>query len=92
MSSGTADQLYLALRIASVEDYLRRARPLPFVADDLVNFDDERAAAGFKVLGQLAQTTQVLFFTHHRHLIYVARTTLGPSISVISLVQGDDMM
>ena len=59
MSTGTADQLYLALRVAAVEDYLDHAAPLPFVADDLfINFDDDRAAAGFQVLGQLAKKTQ----------------------------------
>ncbi len=87
MSTGTADQLYLALRVASVEDYLERASPLPFVADNLfTNFDDVRAAAGFNVLGQLAQRTQVLFFTHHRHLVDVAQATLGRQVSVISLL------
>ena len=86
MSTGTADQLYLALRIASVADYLDRAPPLPFIADDLfINFDDERAAAGFQVLGQLAEKTQVLFFTHHQHLVDIASNTLGESISVASL-------
>lgn len=90
MSTGTADQLYLALRAASVEDYLERASPLPFVADDLfINFDDARAAAGFEVLGQLAQKTQVIFFTHHRHLVDVAQATLGREVSVISLLKGD---
>ena len=74
MSSGTADQLYLALRIAFVEDYLGRADALPFVADDLfINFDNDRAGAGFGVLGQLARKTQVLFFTHHSHLLDIAR-------------------
>jgi uncharacterized protein YhaN len=91
MSTGTADQLYLALRVASVEDYLERATPLPFVADDLfINFDDARAAAGLEVMGQLAEKTQVLFFTHHRHLLDIARETLGPSLSVISLLQCTD--
>ena len=86
MSTGTADQLYLALRMASVADYLHRAPPLPFIADDLfINFDDERAAAGFKVLGQLAEQTQVLFFTHHQHLVDIASETLGESIPVVSL-------
>ena len=85
MSTGTADQLYLALRIASVADYLDRAPPLPFIADDLfINFDDERAAAGFRVLGQVAAKTQVLFFTHHQHLVDIARETLGASIPVVS--------
>ena len=86
MSDGTADQLYLALRLASVDEYLNRAHPLPFVADDLlINFDDDRAAAGFKVLAQLGQKTQILFFTHHKHLVDIARATLGTSINVISL-------
>ena len=86
MSNGTADQLYLALRIASIEDYLERADILPFVADDLfVNFDDDRAGAGFEVLGELSRKTQVLFFTHHSHLLDIARKTLGSSISVVNL-------
>ena len=86
MSTGTADQLYLALRIASIADYLDRAPALPFVADDLfVNFDDERAVAGFKVLEELATSTQVLFFTHHQHLVDIARSTLGKSLRVLSL-------
>ena len=87
MSTGTADQLYLALRVASVEDYLGRANALPFVADDLyINFDDARAAAGFEVLGQLARKTQILFFTHHRHLVQIAQATLGSSVAVVSLM------
>ena len=74
LSSGTEDQLFLALRIAAVEDYLTRAVALPFVADDLfINFDPERSAAGFEVLGQLSEQTQVLFFTHHPHLVDVAQ-------------------
>ena len=86
MSTGTADQLYLALRIASVADYLDRAPPLPFIADDLfINFDDERAAAGLQVLRQLAEKTQVLFFTHHQHLVDIASDTFGESIPVASL-------
>lgn len=86
MSTGSADQLYLALRIASIEDYLDRAEAMPFVADDLfVNFDDERAAAGFRLLARLAEKTQVLFFTHHRHLVEIAQETLGDLAGLVSL-------
>lgn len=71
---------------AAVEDYLDRAEPLAFVANDpSINFDDERAQAGFLVLGELAKKTQVLFFTHHQHLIDVAKSVLGNSVSQISL-------
>ena len=86
LSSGTVDQLYLALRVASIEDYLDHADVLPFVADDLfLNFDNDRAGAGFEVLGELSKKTQVLFFTHHLHLLDIARETLGDSISVVNL-------
>ena len=86
MSTGTADQLYLALRIAAIEDYLDHAEPMPFIADDLfINFDDKRAVAGFRVLGELAKKTQVLFFTHHEHLLEVARKALGAPISGVTL-------
>ena len=86
VSTGTADQLYLALRVASIEDYLERANALPFVADDLfINFDDERAAAGLRLLGQLAEKTQVLFFTHHQHLVDIAYGALGSATHVVNL-------
>ncbi len=87
MSAGTADQLYLALRVASIEDYLHRTDALPFVADDLfINFDDARAASGFEVLGKLASKTQILFFTHHQHLVDIAQRTLGKKVNLISLM------
>ena len=86
MSTGTADQLYMALRVASVEDYLERTEALPFVADDLfINFDDERALAGFELLGELSQKTQVLFFTHHQHLVDLAQKSLGASVGIVNL-------
>ena len=66
LSEGTRYQLYLALRIASLERYLERNPPLPLVLDDvLIHFDDERAAAALGVLGELSERTQILFFTHH---------------------------
>ena len=86
LSAGTEDQLYLALRVAAIEDYVSRAIPLPFVADDLfLNFDEERSAAGFRILGELAGQTQVLFFTHHEHLVDIARDVLGADLPVTRL-------
>lgn len=86
MSDGTRDQLYLALRLAAVELHLAHGRPLPFVADDLfINYDDVRAAAGFKALADLATRTQVIFLTHHEHLVSVAHAAVGDSLDVITL-------
>jgi uncharacterized protein YhaN len=73
MSDGTRDQLFLSLRLAAIENYIASAEPLPFIADDLfVHFDDNRAAAGLDALIALGGLTQVLFFTHHRHLADLA--------------------
>lgn len=81
MSEGTVDQLFLALRIAAVEQSIAAGVCLPFLADDLfVNFDDTRARAGFRVLAELARSTQVLFFTHHAHLGPVAREVVGADV------------
>jgi uncharacterized protein YhaN len=81
MSDGTQDQLYLALRLASLERYLEENTRLPFVVDDaLVNFDDDRARAALRVMGQLASKTQVLFFTHHRHIVDLARSAVDGGI------------
>ena len=93
LSSGTVDQLYLALRLGAVEEYLDKAHVLPFIADDLlVHFDDKRAAAGLKVLERLSLNTQVLVFTHHRHLVDIARRTLGASCHVVDLASGQARM
>jgi uncharacterized protein YhaN len=74
MSSGTRDQLYLSLRLASLEKYLDGAEPMPFIVDDiLVHFDDDRAQATLGVLAGLAQRTQVILFTHHARLVEQAR-------------------
>ena len=78
MSDGTADQLYLALRLASLETYLDDKEPIPFIVDDiLIRFDNARSAATLSALAQLSRRTQVLFFTHHEHLIELAEQTLG---------------
>jgi len=67
MSDGTRDQLFLAFRLASLENYAASTEPLPFVADDiLVHFDDERSAATLDLLARFAETNQVLLFTHHK--------------------------
>jgi uncharacterized protein YhaN len=86
MSSGTTDQLYLALRIAALEIHLEQGNSLPFVADDLfIHFDDERSTAAFRILEELARRTQVLFFTHHEHLVELVESALEHRANVIRI-------
>lgn len=84
MSEGTADQLYLALRLASLEIWLAEKGPMPFVVDDiLIKFDNQRSIATLRVLAELGRQTQVVFFTHHEHLLGLARKHLPPASFVI---------
>ncbi len=69
LSTGNRDQLYLALRLAALAQFMDRRGPLPLVLDDLfVHFDDPRTEAGLAVLDQLADRTQILLFTHHEQV------------------------
>jgi uncharacterized protein YhaN len=87
LSSGTRDQLFLALRIAALEQHLATGgKALPFIADDLfINFDDERAAASFSVLAELATRMQVIYLTHHTHLASIAKERVGSGLNVVVL-------
>ena len=77
MSEGTCDQVYLALRLASLERYLDEHERIPFIIDDiLVNFDDLRSAATLRALARLSNRTQIIFFTHHVHLLDLARKSV----------------
>jgi hypothetical protein len=84
MSDGTRDQLYLALRIASLEHYFAAHEAVPFIVDDvLLNFDDERARAALSALNGLSAQTQVIFFTHHRHLVELASSCTNAAMAEI---------
>ncbi len=63
LSAGTADQLYLAVRLALCRLTLPDA---PILLDDaLCAFDDERMALAMEALHDLAKDRQILLFTCH---------------------------
>lgn len=60
-SDGTADQLYLALRLSVARELTPEA---PLILDDaLVRFDEERVRAALDLLTEIALDKQVLLFT-----------------------------
>ena len=66
LSAGTADQLYLATRLAICDLVLPEDKQVPIILDDaLANFDDERAAAALRWLKEEAKHRQILLFTCH---------------------------
>jgi uncharacterized protein YhaN len=83
MSEGTRDQLYMALRLAALELHCEQTSALPFVADDLfVNFDDKRSRAGLRVLAEIAKRTQVIFLSHHDHLVDIVKEVFGAAANI----------
>jgi uncharacterized protein YhaN len=83
MSEGTTDQLYLCLRLAGLETYLENNAPIPFIVDDiLIKFDNTRAKATLEALADLSAKTQIIFFTHNRHLVDLAEKYIDDSILI----------
>lgn len=86
LSEGTRDQLYLALRLAALGEFAVRADPLPLVCDDiLVSFDDTRAALALDVLAEAGAALQVILFTHHGHVVDLAKARLKEQVDLIKL-------
>lgn len=68
LSTGTRDQLYLALRLAVCKVLLDQGdETVPIILDDpFVNYDDQRAACGMKLLREIAHERQVILLTCRR--------------------------
>ncbi|MBX5223929.1 AAA family ATPase [Rhizobium sp. NLR8a] len=85
MSTGTQFQLYLALRLAGYEEFAAFRRPVPFVADDIMeSFDNPRSEEVFRLLGEMAKVGQVIYLTHHWHLCEIARDVV-PNVTIHQL-------
>lgn len=93
LSRGTQEQLYLALRLAYIQDHAAQASPLPVIMDDvLVDFDPGRARRTARILGDLSQgrygpRQQILFFTCHPHTAALLRE-VQPSAPLFLLDKG----
>lgn len=86
LSDGTRDQLFLALRLATIEMTLDSAEPIPMVMDDvLVHFDTERAQATLQVLAEFGRRNQVLLFTHLERDRQLAHALPSGHASVLDL-------
>ncbi|MEK4517036.1 AAA family ATPase [Paenibacillus sp. FSL H8-0122] len=84
LSRGTAEQLYLAIRLALAETMSSKVN-LPLFFDDLfVNFDEHRLHAALALLGELSASRQIVMMTCHRH---VAEAVAGiiPAAAIISV-------
>ena len=85
MSTGTMGQLYFALRLAGYRSFARDPGPLPMVLDDIMEtFDDTRASAALNLCAEIGRSGQAIIFTHHAHLLELARKNI-PGVSVVEM-------
>ena len=88
LSEGTADQVFLALRLAGLEHRLAQQHAqgvtaLPVVLDDvLLAFDDDRTGIALHALAAWAGDRQVILTTHHAH---VRAAAVEQGIEVVDL-------
>ena len=86
LSEGTGDQLFLALRLAFLEDYAARNEPAPLIVDDVFQtFDDERTVLGLRALAATGKNFQTIVFTHQSSVVDLARRELGGAADIVTL-------
>lgn len=90
LSTGTREQLYLAIRLAYLMQYCEQNEPLPVVMDDvLVNFDEQRARQTLDVMLDLDDSLQILFLTCHPHMLRIISES-QPTADILHLQPSDD--
>ena len=80
LSTGTADQLWLAVRLAVCDLALPEDDPCPLVLDDaLSNFDDDRVLLALRLLKEISHRRQIILFSCHskESELYYSRVSVG---------------
>jgi uncharacterized protein YhaN len=84
LSRGTAEQLYLSLRLALAEVF--SGKKVPLILDDpFVNFDEKRTRRAMTLISEIGKQRQILFFTCHNHVVSMVKE-LGTNIINIAEV------
>ena len=97
LSEGTADQVFLALRLAGIRSLQdgRRAQglpTLPVVLDDvLMTFDNTRVRAALEVMAEMSEQCQVIVLSHQEDLGRIATALRSPAITVVGLEPAQPM-
>lgn len=84
LSRGTIEQVYLSLRLGLALLYGNTFHPFPILLDDiLVNFDLTRARSMLKVLKDVSEQHQILFFTCHEWIRSEIRELIPESEEIL---------
>ncbi len=88
LSTGTREQLYLAIRMAFITHYTEHHEPLPVLMDDcFVNFDDARTRLALQTLLGWKDSVQTILLSCHGRVVQQL-AELAPATPVICLDRG----
>jgi uncharacterized protein YhaN len=83
LSKGTADQIYLSLRLALVQSMSATGERIPMLLDDpFTNYDDQRLERAMKLLVGIGRQSQILLMTCRDDVAKVARAIGTPVIEL----------
>ncbi len=86
LSSGTTDQMYLALRLAMADFITSGNEQLPLLLDEIFSqFDDIRTEQTLELLEELAEGTQVILFTCKQRELEAAKQQFKDKLNTIIL-------
>lgn len=89
LSTGTREQLYLAIRLAFITYFNEQREPLPVIMDDcFVNFDDTRARIALRTLIHWQESVQTILLSCHWRSVE-ALAELAPETPVIAVATGE---
>ena len=84
LSSGTADQAYLSMRLALAELMCAESEILPvFLDDSLTQYDDSRMKTALAFLKEYSQKTQIIMFTCHSSICEVSKEIGAECIKIV---------
>ncbi len=79
LSTGTVDQVYLALRLALIRAFSERGEPVPMLLDDpFANYDDERLERTLHLLMRIGEANQIILFTCREDVARAAELAGAP--------------
>ncbi len=85
LSTGTREQLYLAIRMAFITHYCQNHEPLPVIMDDcFVNFDDLRTAHALRAIADWKINAQRILLSCHFRVVQ-SLAEISPEIPCIHL-------
>ncbi|MCA9126577.1 MAG: AAA family ATPase [Planctomycetales bacterium] len=87
LSTGTREQLYLAIRMAYIEYHCSRSEPLPVIMDDcFVNFDDTRTGHALRAIANWNPRIQTILLSCHQRIPALI-AEIAPDTPIIHLDQ-----